>query len=81
MRSDIVQRSVYRPDGCRVGVDGHPFLRDGFIVGEVVPVAGKAFGGREAERDVVDVVAAVVACLTGGKDIAECNIVTAAGVG
>ena len=67
--------------GSRVGEDGHPFLGERLIVGDVVPVAVKSFGGCEAERDVVDVVAAVVARLTGNEDIAEGDIVTAAGVG
>ena len=67
--------------GSRVGEDRHPFLGERLIVGDVVPVAVKAFGCGEAERDVVDVVAAVVARLAGGEDIAESDIVTAAGVG
>ena len=67
--------------GSRVGEDGHPFLGERLIVGDVVPVAVKSFGGCEAERDVVDVVAAVVARLAGGEDIAESDIVTATGVG
>ena len=52
--------------GSRVGEDGHPFLGERLIVGDVVPVAVKAFGCREAERDVVDVVVAVVARVSGG---------------
>ena len=67
--------------GSRVGEDGHPFLRERLIVGGIVPVAVKSFRCREAERDIVDVVAAVFARLTGGEDIAESDIVTAAGVG
>ena len=67
--------------GSRVGEDGHPFLGERLIVRDVVPVALKSFGCGEAKRDVVDVVAAVVARLAGGEDIAESDIVTAAGVG
>ena len=64
--------------GSRVGEDGHPFLGERLIIGDVVPVAVKAFGCCKAERDVVDVVDAEVARIARGEDIAESDIATGA---
>ena len=66
--------------GSRVGEDGHPLLGERLIVGEVVPVAVKSFRCREAKRDIVDVVDAEVARLSGGEYVSENDIATGAGV-
>ena len=67
--------------GSRVGEDGHPLLGERLIVGDVVSVALKSFGCREAERDVVDVVPTVVVRIARCEDVLESDVVSVTGVG
>ena len=67
--------------GSRVGEDGHPFLGERLIVGDVVPVAVKSFRCRETKSDVVDEVVAVVARVTRRQDVAEGDVASSARVG